>query len=99
LDGFAIHGSRIQEPTLALVLILHLVDLSEVAAHLVHQLREFLHLSEKGQVLQVPKDFVPVVHGIDVVELRVEERRDEGRFLLHSGNLPHELIQVQVSCE
>jgi hypothetical protein len=94
--GIAVDGRRVEEPPLALVLVLHLLHLDEVGAYLADTVGEVLDALEERPVFQVSKDFMAVVHGVDVVELLVEEGRDEIALLSISGDRRDDLVEVQV---
>jgi len=78
--------------------ILHLLDLSQVAAHLAHQVSKLLKSVRGATGLPSLDRLVAVVHSIDVAELLVKKGRDEIALLPDSGDGLDDLVEVQVRC-
>ena len=81
---------------LTLVVVPHLRDLSQVVADLAHQVGEVPYALDTRRVVQVSKDFLTVAHGVDVVEVAIEETGDELVLLSTSGYGRDDLVEVQV---
>jgi hypothetical protein len=94
--GFAVDGRRVQEPALTLVVVPHLRHLSQVFADLAHQVCEVPYALDARRVVQVSKDFLTVAHGVDVVEVAIEETSDELVLFSTSGYSRDDLVEVQV---
>ena len=99
LHRVAVDGRRVQEPALPLVVVLHLRQLIEVGAYLVHEAGEALDLVEQGRVLQVLENLLAVAHGIDITQVAVENGRDEITLLAITRDRRHDLVEVQIRRE
>ena len=95
-DRIAIAGDGIQEPAFALVPVPHFPGLLQVSADRPRDIGKLPDAREQRRVFQVTKDLVPVLHGVDVVNVLVEEACDEILLLLHASDGSDNLIEIQV---
>ena len=99
LHRVAVDGRGVQQPALPLVAVLHLRQLTQVGAHLLHEPGEALDLIEQGRVLQVLENLLAVAHGAGIVQLAEQNLRDEITLLALTRDRRHDLIQVQIPRE
>ena len=82
-----------------LIAVLHLRQLTQVGAYLLHEPGEALDLIEQGRVVQVPEDLLAVAHGVGIVQVAEQDLRDEVTLLAITGDRRHDLVEVQVRRE
>jgi hypothetical protein len=70
-----------------------------VGAHLLHEPREALDLTEQGGLVQVPENLLAVAHGVGIVQVAEQHSRDQVALLAIPRDRRHDLVQVQVSGE
>ena len=70
-----------------------------MGAHLAHEVGETLDLIEQGRVLQVLENLLAVAHGAGIVQMGVQDPRDEVTLLAITRDRRHDLVQVQIPRE
>jgi hypothetical protein len=97
--GIAVDRGRVEEPAFPLVPGLHLGQLAKMRAHLAYLPGELLDPFEESRVLQVPEDLVAETQGTHVVDLLVQQRRQQLTLLAVTGDRLDDLIELQVGNE
>ena len=82
-----------------MIAVFHLLQLTEMGAHLLHAPGEALDSIEQGRVVQVPENFLAVVHGVGIVQGAEQHLRDEVMLLAITRDRGYDLVEVQVRRE
>ena len=96
LHRVAVDGRRVQQPAIPLVAVRHLIQPTQMRAHLAHEVRETADLVEQGRVLQVLENLLAVANGAGIVQRGVQDPRDEVTLLAITRDGCHDLVQVQI---
>src|SRR5579875_1454288 len=93
--SITVDGDRVQKPALFLVLVVHLIFLSQIFAHLLHMFRECLQRRKQIFLFQVSHDFMTIGNRIEVMQRCVKKGLEI--ILLSSGHDGvYHLIEIEI---